>query len=233
MPRSVLAMTGSHKFFVAHYIASMQLKDMRTSSHKTTAAVLREKSGTKEIAINADEWAKMLGRSVQAIQNIESGRTKLTPELATKMYYNTGISLEWLMDGDPTAPPVSTDGRPYTNANFEGAQARKKYFATSEDYEVGRLALKFFRAICAILVNANRKQRNYPLAVYRTAKALGELRAEFGEAEDLDSVGKVLAYIYPRTLPKEKSIEDVDGYEVEWKPLFKPKSKQPSKKRRK
>ncbi len=48
--------------------------------------------------------------------------------------------------------------------------------------------------ICAILVNANLK-RNYHLVAYRTMKAIHELRGEFGEALDFNTIEKVLAYV--------------------------------------
>jgi hypothetical protein len=107
-------------------------------------------------------------------------------------------------------------------------QARKKYFATSQDFAIGRIALRFFRDVLAMLVNANRK-RNYHLVAYRTGKAIAELRAEFGEVEGLDSWKKALAYVFP--LPDGKGIEDV--VEFEWQRIPTPKSKRPLPKRRK
>ena len=179
---------------------------MRTSSQKTTAAVLRQKSGTKEKPMKDDEWAKLLGRSVQAIHNIESGRTKLTHELAAKMNYETGISIKWLLDGNPDAPPVTPDGRAFTKAIYDNVQARKKYFATVRPLDVKNTVLDVLRSICAILVNANRKQ-NYHLAAYRTTKALAELRDEFGEAADFNTINKVEDYV--RDAPRWRAGVDV------------------------
>jgi hypothetical protein len=98
------------------------------------------------------------------------------------MNYESGISIKWLMDGDPTGTPVAADGREYTKKTYDEVRARQKNFATVKDEDVRSTVVDALRAICAILVNANRK-RNFHLAVYRTAKVLAELRDEFGEAK--------------------------------------------------
>jgi hypothetical protein len=223
---------------------------MRTSSRKTTAAVLRE-----IIGIKVREWAEILDRSQHTVHDLESGRLKLSPELATKINYETGI-IRWLLDCDPAAPAVSADGRDYTKEIFEEVQARKKHFAHVEENKIKINALELFRVICAILVNANRK-RNFHLAVYRTWKAIDELRAEFGEAKDFDSYEGVLAYVGDAlALPVSAYLQDVPNLpalplaatsahlrklrehfvrfaQAQDKPTTKPKpkSKQPSKKR--
>lgn len=140
------------------------------------------------------EWAELLDRSPHTVHDLESGRLKLSRELAKKMSYESGISIGWLLDDDPEAPPVSADGQPYTKAIYEEVRARKKYFAHVEENKIKVNALELFRIICAILINANRK-RNFHLAAYRTWKAIDELRTEFGEASDVNTYEGVLAYV--------------------------------------
>jgi hypothetical protein len=177
------------------------------STLKTTAAVLRSIIGEKDLV-----WAEMLGKSVHTIRHLEAGTLKLSDAMALKMALETGISIKWLIEGNPAASPIAEDGREYTKAIYDEVQARKKSFATVSDFAVAMGALDFFREICAILVNANRK-RNYHLTFYRTAEAIYDLRLEFGEAKGFDTVEKALAYV-ELGLP------------------FKPTSKQPSRKRR-
>jgi hypothetical protein len=201
---------------------------MRTSSRKTTAAVLRVIIGGEK-GIKVPEWAEILERSPHSIHDLESGRLKLSPALATKINYETGISIGWLMDGNPAAPPIAQDGREYTKAIYDEVQARKKRFATvASNLVIATNAFQFCDNICAILVNANRKQR-YHLALYRTSKAIQELRTEFGEAKELDDHFKALAYVW-----NDKNFEDAIGVTVEFthRSAFKQKSKRPSKKRR-
>ena len=161
------------------------------STEKTTAAKLRSIIDEKDKV-----WAEdILGKSVHTIRHLEAGTLKLSPALAAKMNYETGISIKWLMDGNPDAP-VSTDGRKYTKEIYDDVQARKKSFAIVDDFNVRLNVICFFRDICAILVNANRK-KNYHLAFYRTLKAIHGLRTEFGEAKDLLEMEKALAFMKP------------------------------------
>jgi hypothetical protein len=178
-----------------------KIRDVK-STLKTTAAVLRKISGEKDSV-----WAEdILGRSVHTIRHLEAGTLKLSADLAAKMNYESGISIKWLMDGDPTAPPVTAGGEEYTKEIYERVQARKKYFATVRDSDVQNTVLDALRAICAILVSANRK-RNFRLAVYRTAKALAEWRDEFGEAKDFNTINKALDYV--RDAPRWRPGVDV------------------------
>jgi hypothetical protein len=182
----------------------------------------------------------MLNRSPHSVHDLECGRLELSAAMATKMNYETGIHIGWLLDGDPGAPPMSADGREYTEAIYAEVQAEKKYFATVQDFNVQLNAQEVLRAICAILVNANRK-RNYHLALYRTWKAINELRTEFGEALELYSIEKVLAYVKP--------VQDMQGVPAHLREevrriqqtmpsgrsgvvFSRPKSKRPLKKRR-
>jgi len=223
------------------------------STEKTCAAKLRVI--TKET--DAD-WADILGKSVHTIRHLEAGTLKLSAAMAAKMNYASGISIKWLMDGKHKVPPISADGRPYTKKIYDEVRARKKSFATVRERDVKKTVLDVLRAICAILVSANRK-RNFHLAVYRTAKALAEWRDEFGEAEDFNTINKALDYVWdaPRWRagvdvlgpPPEHlreglrriqqlidddaptNVEDLSCLPCE-QPIPKPKSKRPLKKRR-
>jgi hypothetical protein len=213
----------------------MQIASVK-STLKTTAAVLRSIAQEKDVV-----WAEMLGKSVHTIRHLEAGTLKLSATLAAKMNYETGISIKWLMDEDETAPPVAADGTPYTKKIYDNAQARKKYFATVKDEDVRSTVWHALRLICAILVSANRK-RNYHLAVYRTAKALAELRDEFGEAKDFDDYDTLLAFVMEKPFaPLPEHEQEIVRRTQQWlrenrpanlEDLSKPKSKQPSKKRR-
>src|SRR5262249_48289179 len=127
---------------------------------------------------------------------------KLSADMAAKMSYETGISIKWLMDGDPKARPVSTRGTEYTKEIYDNNRAAKKHFATVKDADVKNTVLDALCAICTILVNANRK-RNFHLAVYRTAKAIAELRDEFCKEKDYYRIDEALAYVGLAFLPPE------------------------------
>jgi hypothetical protein len=80
------------------------------------------------------------------------------------------------------------------------------------------------------------------LAVYRTAKALAELRDEFGEAKDFHDYDTLLAFVMEKPFaPLPEHEQEIVRRTQQWlrenrpanlEDLSKPKSKQPSKKRR-
>ena len=185
---------------------------MRTSARKTTAAVLRD-----IIGIKVPEWAEKLECSPHSIHDLESGRLKLSGAMAVKMCTQSGIALRWLIDGNPAAPAIAEDGREYTPAIYDEVQASEKDFAIVDDVTLSGAAFEFFRLIYAMLINANRK-RKFNLASYQTAKAIVELQSKYGVAKDFN-FEKALANVYKQS-----------GFE--FKRILKPKSKRPSKKRR-
>lgn len=148
---------------------------MRHSEKMTTAAVLRA-----ECSVKIDEWSRLLGCSENRINNLETGRSKLDDETAQRMYHETGVSLGWLLGGDPAAPPVTAKGEPFTHEHFERAQVRKIHYDRVDDSWLSWQFLQFAGRLRVILSSANRKKDFY-LAAYRVGKFLDSLAADFGE----------------------------------------------------
>lgn len=148
---------------------------MRTSSRKTTAAVLRSL-----LAIKDTEMADMLGCSPATIHSIESGRLKLSESLVTRIVHETQISPKWLLSGDVKAPPISAKDEPYTRKIFDQAQVEK----TDRDQPSIEVLLfeeiGFCAMLAAIFENAH-KNRSYFMANYKIRQALQSLRNEFGQ----------------------------------------------------
>jgi len=174
------------------------------STLKTTAAVLRSIAQEKDKV-----WAEdILGKSVYTIRHLEAGTLKLSPALAEKMRYETGISIRWLLDGNPATPPITELGEKYTKAIYDEVRARKKYFAHVNENNIKIDAIEFARVICNILLNANRK-RNYHLVAYRIHKALNDLSSEFGQARDFNDYKKPLRYLLRVWQGKEPGLPPV------------------------
>jgi len=168
------------------------------STLKTTAAVLRSITGEQDWV-----WADMLGKSVHTVRHLEAGTLKLSADLAAKMNYETGISIKWLMDGNPDVPPVAfRGGQQFTKAIYEKVQAEKKHFAHVEEKDIRNNLPEFIGTIDGILRSANRK-RKFHLAVYKIWRALNELRNEFG-AEEKYPVLAARVYLAAPTKPKSK-----------------------------
>jgi transcriptional regulator with XRE-family HTH domain len=82
---------------------------MRKSPLATTVAVLRHTIGWKQ-----KEFATYLECSRLTLQNVELGRRPLSDQLAHTIALRTGVSHDWLLDGNPKQPPCDHDGKPYT-----------------------------------------------------------------------------------------------------------------------
>lgn len=152
---------------------------MKTSSQRTTAAAMRV-----IIKIKHDEMAGLLGCSPFTIHSIESGRRKLSKELAMRMSLETGIAAEWLLAGNPKAPPISSKGGPYSQEVFERTRAERAQLDKAGEHWKMFDALDLTARMVAILLNAGTRGR-YPLARYKAYKMMDRLREEFGQAESL------------------------------------------------
>src|SRR6266496_2144392 len=155
---------------------------MRPSTKKTTAAVLRNLLDTDLQAMKDRDMAELLKTSVSTIHSLESGRLKLSPSLAKRMFHETGISLEWLLGDKPAAPPIGADGKPYTRATFERVQAKKIYYDQPHPVLRNLDKLGFCARLIAILESASAR-KDYYMARYKVHTALDSLQREFGMDE--------------------------------------------------
>lgn len=85
---------------------------MALPQHKTTLSILRSILGPG--AGGEVRFANKIGRSTSWLRKACCGQIPLMREAALSIFYETGISLKWLMDGDTAKPPVDHDGKPYT-----------------------------------------------------------------------------------------------------------------------
>jgi transcriptional regulator with XRE-family HTH domain len=74
------------------------------SLRKTPVAVLRQ-----EIGQSVEQFAALIGKSVSAVTKLENGQLKLSAETAFKIAEETGIAVEWLLNGDATEKPYILD----------------------------------------------------------------------------------------------------------------------------
>jgi len=135
------------------------------------------------------EFADKIGCSRIYVQKIEQtpehGGQKLSSKLAQRIFHETGVSLDWLLGGDPSAPPVSAKGEPYTRETYKNAQAQKIYFDRPKDWNFSMDFLSMAARLRSILANAtgrDGKQRPaYFMAAYETRKFLDGLAKNYGE----------------------------------------------------
>jgi transcriptional regulator with XRE-family HTH domain len=206
------------------WFALLRREFMKRSSHRHPVAILREICGLYQ-----KEFADLIGCSRIYVQKIEqtpqhSGQ-RLSEKLAQRIFHETGISLTWLLDGDPLAPPLSGRGEPYTRQTFERSQAEKIYFDRVADWQFSNDFLDFAGRLRAILARANQRKTYYMVA-YQVRKFIDSLAEKHGE-DKTKSTNRLI------TIPAIES--DI----AEWKGLVKqarevtwPKKKRPSPKKR-
>jgi transcriptional regulator with XRE-family HTH domain len=70
------------------------------------------------------ELADLVAVSRVTVQAIELLKLRLSPGLAQKISFATGVNYSWLMDGDPSIPPINHTNQEYSKADFALAQGR-------------------------------------------------------------------------------------------------------------
>lgn len=162
---------------------------MRRSFHRHPVAILREICGKHQ-----EEFADLIGCSRIYVQKIENRKERLSPKLAQRIFHETGVSLDWLRGGDPTAPPISSRGEEYKKEIYERAQAEKKYYDRPHPWYQNNDALNYCGRVAAILQSASKNSKYY-MAMWKLGAALDELQKEFGQepgAEWLDFLKPVI-----------------------------------------
>ena len=157
---------------------------MKPSTLRHPVAVLRKICGLYQ-----KEFADKIGCSRIYVQKIEQtpehGGQKLSLKLAQRISHETGVSLDWLLGGDPSAPPVSAKGEPYTRDTYKKVETQRIYSDRPKDWYFSMDFLSMAGRLRSILANAtgrDGKQRPaYFMAAYETRKFLDELAKNYGE----------------------------------------------------
>ena len=90
--------------------------NMALPKHKTTLSVLRTILG--QGPGNAACFAKKIRKSESWLTKVSCGQMPLTEDAAVHIGYETGINVRWLLNGDPTKPPLDKDSNPYTAETY-------------------------------------------------------------------------------------------------------------------
>jgi transcriptional regulator with XRE-family HTH domain len=90
------------------------------STLSTVVAVVRHETG-----LSAQEFAELIGKSYPTLKSLESGRLKLSERTALDISRATGVSLEWLLAGDPKTLPTTHQETVWTREQFSWHEAEK------------------------------------------------------------------------------------------------------------
>ena len=158
------------------------LHPMRPSPQRHPLAVLR-----LIIGFTQKEMASLLNCSCPTIQAIELGKLKMSERLAQETVQKTGVSLAWLLNTDPKAPPVGESNVPYSVTIFEQTQAnltRKFTDETDPDFSSEFLAWCLWGTASMML--AAIQEDRHVLFKYKMRRNLEALEEEFGGWPALD-----------------------------------------------
>jgi hypothetical protein len=147
-----------------------------------------------------DQMAVLLKCSPHTIQSLESRRRDLSEDMATRYFLQTGIDPQWLLNGDPKAPPITHLGTPYTKDIYDRTQARQgsleKIDRASLMFEAAEITARFV----AILLSA-KKQRRWRMARYKARTAILKLMEEFGQDPEVYAPPDFSSYDMDQALP--------------------------------
>ena len=149
---------------------------MRRSPLEHPVAVLRT-----AIGLGQKEFGKMVGRHWRTIQSIELGSLPLSAGLAERICDETGVHMNWLMNGDPEAPIIDERGLPWRKEAFFDVQGRKLLPGTvlGRHYPTDMLSATLAAACAAVVVATESKNvRSYMWRIVNgIAKSVEDLPA--------------------------------------------------------
>jgi transcriptional regulator with XRE-family HTH domain len=157
---------------------------MRSSALRHPLAVLRQIVG-----ITQKELANLVGKSAATVQAIELGKLALSEELAAKIENQTGVSSDWLLDGDVTRPIENALGASYLKDDYELARAKNSKLPAAVDetsmemcHVAGLLNGERLGHIFAAAMGA--KPSKFHVLMFLAHQWLEEMEQKFGKPSD-------------------------------------------------
>jgi transcriptional regulator with XRE-family HTH domain len=150
----------------------------------TCVAVLRT-----ELGLTVEGFANLIGKSISAVNSLETGRLALSEETAFKIQQQTGVEMAWLLKGNPKEKPYAIDetgqSHPYTKEIFELIQAGEQPWDLHENV-TGALAEALGIAVPWVSIYATaREAGKAQLAAYLMRDFLENLRQRLGADDKL------------------------------------------------
>jgi DNA-binding XRE family transcriptional regulator len=158
-----------------HICKAYPLSFMRVSPLRHPLAVLRNILG-----LNQKEMGDIASCSSHTIQAVELKNLELSEDLALRINAATGISVGWLLAGDPSAPPMTDDSPavPFTKETFElRASGRMSFHAHPLMHAY--VLYSQLATLDGIYVSATRGGK-WSLMNYRVEKFIAGMKADFG-----------------------------------------------------
>lgn len=148
---------------------------------KTPVAVLRNLLGMK-----TKDFAVLTGLGVSTVEKLETGRLKLSEQVAFQIGFETGVSDKWLLAGDPSVPPPAGDGKPFTGDSFNAARSEIEQWGKAPK-KVEDVFLDWFVSLQAIelkyIATSANKNGQFPMFLHAVHSMILELDDRFGHGD--------------------------------------------------
>ena len=171
--------------FVGWFPAPVAFLDHEMISRlKTPVAVLRQMLG-----LSVEDFGKLIGKSLSTVTKLDNGALPLSEETAHTVSLETGVSMHWLLEGNPAEEPYNFDfdghKQPYLKEHFGRIQSQKGKVTRFPDnpawhFVVSTVAANEWHSVYVAAEKAGRGG----LAIYRLRKFLRGLVAEMGKDDE-------------------------------------------------
>ena len=162
---------------------------MAESKKSTCIAVLRHLT-----PLTANEFASLIGRKVDWMKRIEAGILPLRPHVARLVAHETGVSLEWLLCGDPKSPCVDAKGNPYSLETWHAYRAK---FGQERPDQLSWCAPCAYLPVIYSIARAAADKYQVELFADDLTAALDKLAARYGQNHEGGSTWQVHMAKYP------------------------------------
>jgi transcriptional regulator with XRE-family HTH domain len=150
---------------------------MRISPLKHNVARLRTLDFVK---LGQKELADLAGCSTRTIQSVELNTLKLSEDLARRISNVTGIAVDWLLENDLEAKPISKSRRPYTRKDYEHSRTAHD-LGISSDQAIALLLGKSYATVFSAWMRAIFVRRiGGDVALWKVGKLLEQLAERYG-----------------------------------------------------
>jgi DNA-binding XRE family transcriptional regulator len=143
----------------------------------------------KRCGLSQAKLAGMVGASLTAIKQIETGRLRPSPMLAHRVYMQTGLSPDQLLENSFPETPFHAMGMEITKETF---QATQKHHQESQTQEQVDQSLRHFEAALRVLLDAGTREGKLWALRPALQNAITKIIGDFGLEEDFARL--LLAY---------------------------------------
>lgn len=167
-------------------------KRLHSKTAKHVLSILR-----KIIGASLSESKAVLGLAPDTVKSIQSGRLRFSEQAAATVAEKTGVALDWLMQGDGSKPPITAEGKQFTEETFNRHEMQHDKFtlALPDSRKMGNESFRLYLLLCiklgrVMLAAADAKDGKF--AAWKLRDELGRVGRNYPAFESKDVVKGVV-----------------------------------------